>query len=712
MRVSRLARGLIPMNRQIISGIAALSLVVGCVFSLLAQPAGGDDLAGLQEQAMKAAVAKIAPSIVQIETSGGSDLIGAASGPLGGRIRKGVGPTTGLVVGADGYVISSAFNFANKPSAIFVAIPGQKERYPAKAVATDETRMLTLLKIEATGLPVPTAVPRKEIKVGQSALALGRTWSGPEQLPSVSAGIISALDRIWGKALQTDAKVSPVNYGGPLVDIQGRVLGVLIPASPQGEDETAGIEWYDSGIGFAIPLEDVDAVLPRLKEGKNLKRGLLGVSWPPELDRYGPLPPIATVIPKSAADAAGIQPGDVITEIGGAKIVRHTQLMHALGSRYEGDVLTVKVKRGTEEKPFKDLKLTGALAAYARPFIGILPLRDDPEPGVQVRYVFPKSPAEAAGIKVGDRVLSIGTGKTPKQFSGRDDLVTMLGSFLPGSEVKLEVRRPEVKDLITVTLRLNEVPDMIPDEVPEPATIKKALEPRKMQPPKLPMPPMAPMEPKKDPKKKPETGLLKRSNTAGDHEYWVFVPSNYDPNIAYALIVWLHPPGKGKDKDAEAMRDIWEGLCEDHHLIWVSPKAENESGWLASEADFVHEAIRSVIAEYTIDQQRIIAHGIDSGGQMAFRLGLTGQDLIRGVAVAGAALPGQVSDTPSNQRLAFFIVNGEKDPVSPLIAESKDKLLARKYPVAYRVIPNMGRQYLDAPTIKELVRWIDALDRL
>src|SRR5437660_484167 len=117
---------------------------------LTAQPAQ-DDAEDLQEKAMKAAVAKVSPSVVQIETSGGSDILGSGAA----MFRKGAGPTTGLVVAADGYIISSAFNFANKPSAIFVSIPGRKERYVAKAVATDTTRMLTLLKIEAANLPVP-----------------------------------------------------------------------------------------------------------------------------------------------------------------------------------------------------------------------------------------------------------------------------------------------------------------------------------------------------------------------------------------------------------------------------------------------------------------------------------------------------------------------------------------------------------------------------
>src|SRR5438552_8321298 len=203
------------MNRRILS----VSLVVAAWLALsvrpvAAQAAGQVDLNELQEKAMKAAVQKVAPSVAQIETSGGTEVLSA--GP-GGTIRKGVGPTTGLIVSPDGYIISSAFNFANKPSFIVVAIVGQKERLPAEIVATDQTRMLTLLKVKASGLPMPVPSPKKDIKVGQWGIAVGRTLD-PQSMDralSVSVGIISAINRIWGKAIQTDAKVSPVNYGGP-----------------------------------------------------------------------------------------------------------------------------------------------------------------------------------------------------------------------------------------------------------------------------------------------------------------------------------------------------------------------------------------------------------------------------------------------------------------------------------------------------------------
>jgi serine protease Do len=112
------------------------------------------------------------------------------------------------------------------------------------------------------------------MQVGQWTIAVGRTFS-PEE-PNVSVGVMSALDRVWGKAIQTDAKISPNNYGGALVDIHGRVLGVLVPLSPQAQQEVAGAEWYDSGIGFAVPLVDVLDRLEPLKAGEDQHPGLLG----------------------------------------------------------------------------------------------------------------------------------------------------------------------------------------------------------------------------------------------------------------------------------------------------------------------------------------------------------------------------------------------------------------------------------------------------
>jgi poly(3-hydroxybutyrate) depolymerase len=160
------------------------------------------------------------------------------------------------------------------------------------------------------------------------------------------------------------------------------------------------------------------------------------------------------------------------------------------------------------------------------------------------------------------------------------------------------------------------------------------------------------------------------------------------------------------------MLDLWQEYCEDHHLIMVGPRAENNSGWLASEGDSVREAINQVMAEYTIDKQRIVAHGMDSGGQMAYRLARTSPGLFRGVATVGTVLPVSENQESAIQRTLFFVAAGDKDPLFKLIGESKDKLMAKKIPVVFRTITNWGHQYLSAAMVKELVLWIDSLDRL
>src|SRR4051812_19680837 len=118
-----------------------------------------EDLNELLEKMTKDAARKAAPSVVQIETRGEADIV--VAGPKGQTFRKALGPTTGLIVEPNGYIISSAFNFINNPPIILVRIPGQAgEPLVAQRVATDKSRMLTLLKVEAKGLPVPAMVPK------------------------------------------------------------------------------------------------------------------------------------------------------------------------------------------------------------------------------------------------------------------------------------------------------------------------------------------------------------------------------------------------------------------------------------------------------------------------------------------------------------------------------------------------------------------------
>jgi S1-C subfamily serine protease len=138
-----------------------------------------------------------------------------------------------------------------------------------------------------------------------------------------------------------------------------------------------------------------------------LRRGFLGITMR-NPDPYSAEPVIGTVAPGSAAEKAGLKPGDLVKEVDGKPLNNYSQLLHRLGAKYEGDTVTIKVEREKKEIPPLKVTLGAAVAAFGQSFLGILPIRDDPDPGVEVRYVYAKSPAEAAGLKAGDRIMKVG----------------------------------------------------------------------------------------------------------------------------------------------------------------------------------------------------------------------------------------------------------------------------------------------------------------
>ena len=142
------------------------------------------------------------------------------------------------------------------------------------------------------------------------------------------------------------------------------------------------------------------------KEPVVLKRGYVGITMK-SANMYEGEPVIGTVAPGSAAEKAGLKPDDRVTEIEGKKLDNYAQMQNVLGGRYEGDTVSIKVLRGKEEKAFPKVVLGSPEMAFPQAFMGILPVRDDPEPGVEVRYVYPKSPAEKAGLKAGDRIMKV-----------------------------------------------------------------------------------------------------------------------------------------------------------------------------------------------------------------------------------------------------------------------------------------------------------------
>lgn len=305
-----------------------------------------DDEAEILQEVFVQAVERAAPSVVTIEVFGM-----AGRTPKGGGRRNplqrpglipGRGPSAGVILSEDGEILTSSFHFPSDPAAIVVTLP-EGERHAAKLVARDFSRGIALLEIDAGGLPVARFAPPGSVRVGQWALALGRSFSG--DLPAPQMGIVSALDRISGRAIQTDAPTSPANYGGPLIDIEGTVLGIIAPLSPRGE--RAAVETYDSGIGFAIPLWDLERVIHRLRAGETLHPGFLGV----EFDRgstEGSLE-ITRVLQESAAEEAGILAGDRILRVGNRPVRSSFELRREIGRAVAGDRITLLLRRGDEE---------------------------------------------------------------------------------------------------------------------------------------------------------------------------------------------------------------------------------------------------------------------------------------------------------------------------------------------------------------------------
>ncbi len=658
-----------PRHRSL---TARLALLVPAATALLSAPApAAEDLDLKEQKAFGAAVDRVAPSVVSIETVGGLEKME--------RVLFGTGPTTGLIVDKEGYIVSSAFNFVNKPASILVRL-SDGTRKPAKQVATDTNRMLTLLKIDAgESLPVPEIAPLAEMRVGQWTLAVGRAFEGAE--PNVSVGILSAVNRIWGKAIQTDSAVSPNNYGGPLIDVRGRVLGVLVPLSPRASKEIAGVEWYDSGIGFAIPAEHVWKAVPRLKKGEDLKPGVIGITFRQPSLHIGE-PVVGTCRPNSPAAKAGIKAGDVFSEIDGVKITRAAQVKEEISKRYAGDTIHVVLMR--DDKPVEcDIALAAELIPYARPFLGILPMRTLPgehPPGAVVRHVYPDSPAAKAGIEPVDLIVGV----DGKPVADRDALRRAIAQMEPESEIEVELRRGG-----------------------ETVKVKTTLGPQPEQVPPAPLPPARVGGPPGK-EKRPQVGTIQLKIPEVSSDAWAYVPEAYDPQVAHGIVIWLHGPD-GLDEKEVITR--WKPFCDARDLILLAPKAEDPKRWRPSERDFVRKLMDNLHSDYNIGSCRSAVVGHDTGGTMALAVGFAHRELIQGAAAVNAHLASRPEDNDPAYPLSFYVAWASKSSHAARIQQAVERLRKMKYPVTDHDLGSKPRE-LKPGEFEELVRWIDTLDRI
>jgi len=634
------------------------------------------DLEALEERAFKQAAAFVNPSIVRIETVGGQDRVG--------KLITGTGPTSGVIVSRDGLIISSAFNFIGKPSSILVTLADGR-RFPAVVVASDHLKMLTLLKIGAQNLPVPLAVPEKELQVGMWSIALGRTFDLDQ--PSISVGIVSALGRIWGKAIQTDAKISPVNYGGPLVDINGRLMGILVPLSPGATGETAGVEWYDSGIGFAIPMHDVLKIIPRLNTGKNLYPGKAGItlsgkgdlSTDMKLDRvrYG-----------SPAQEAGLKSGDTVIKLDGQTTKMHSQMKQILMKKYAGESVSLTVTReGSKAPQTYKVTLVEKLVPFESGFLGILPERETKSQaaGVGVRYVFSKSAAAKAGLKSKDRILEFNQNKV----TSSESLALMVNHLRPSDTAELLILRDQKQLKLKVTLQ--STPNSVESSLPTQALPSRAAAKNEQQ--------------------NIKVGHFQDQLPGENLKFWAYVPENYAPSYEYGLMVWIHPPGNTMQS---TIFKEWKSICEQRGIIIVGPSAQDVVHWDRGESEFVKEVIESMKTRYTIDSKRIFLVSHSNGGEFAFHLAFKYRELFRGVAISGASIKGQPPETDPDFPLSLYFILNANNPFNKLLQPKIEAIRKMNYPTVFQLIKNdkpVG-DYLEKPFLEEIGRWADSLDRI
>ena len=274
--------------------------------------------------AITAAVQRVSPSVVTVQTEVvervPADVFEQFFGGRSGT-RSAAGLGSGFIVREDGVILTNA-HVVSGASRISVAMRDGKT-YPAKLLGSDETNDLAVIKIDAKGLPVAPLGSSSNLLVGEWAIAIGNPYGFllANTEPSVTAGVVSGTGRnlaaesegsgVYVDMIQTDASINPGNSGGPLVNALGEVIGVNSSIySPSGGS---------IGLGFAIPINRARRVTEDLLAHGVVRRPWIGIKLQlgnatnaRDLVAQGVV--VASVVPGSPADQAGIKPGDIMVQ--------------------------------------------------------------------------------------------------------------------------------------------------------------------------------------------------------------------------------------------------------------------------------------------------------------------------------------------------------------------------------------------------------------
>ncbi len=647
-----------------------LPLLAACLASL-ANPLYGQNLTPLEQEAIRAAVQEADASVVRLEPVGIT------------TAREGVGlslaPSTALVVSAEGHLISTTFGIPEDAGQV-VAIFADGTRTIAAEVARDHSRRLVLWKTESESpLPVLPVANPSEVHVGEWAIAVGRTYSASH--PSISVGIVSALNRVWGMALQTDAKVSPVNYGGPLLDIEGRVLGILAPLMPEGTDDLDAVRRYDAGVGFAVPMWQVRELLSRLQKGEDLHAGVLGIALVGR-NPFGPVV-IGACQAGSPAALAGLRQGDRIVAAEGQPIRFRSDFLYQLRPKYAGEELRLTVEREGEQIEIV-ATLVEELPPYERPYLGILPdLAANVESGVPVRYVFPGSPAQAAGIEPGSVILQA----DGQDITSVESLLAYVRSQWVGAKVTFRVERSDAESMeVEITLQ------GLPQEL--------SLQP----------PPLLP-EPVEGEAAEVATGRINPSLPEHPQTCLGYVPEAYDPRLPLGVMLWL---AEGtSEQEREALLAAWQPVCDEFQTMLLVPSPEDGQDWSLEDAEYLQKLIEQTTQRYEIDSRRVVAVGSRKTAALAFRWAAASGGAVGGVVLLEAPLPATLVIPPASPEsdLSLLLVASPASNTARPLIQTKQRLREKKHPVA--VLTTRGTPLDPEEADREAVlRWIDALSRI
>lgn len=219
-------------------------------------------------------------------------------------------------------------------------------RLPAEIVGRNVSYDIAVLRVEADGLE-PLLPQTQGIAVGDSVIVIGAPLGYDF---TVTTGIVSAVDRpvtvgeaedaSYINAVQTDAPINPGNSGGPVVDSEGRFIGMASSIATLGRGASAG----SIGLGFAIPARSVVRIAEEIIATGSSRTPVMGITLDPSFAGPGAL--IDTVTPDGAASASGLRAGDVILALGGRTVANADELVVAIRDRLPGEEVIAEVRRG------------------------------------------------------------------------------------------------------------------------------------------------------------------------------------------------------------------------------------------------------------------------------------------------------------------------------------------------------------------------------